>query len=93
MSWSDFIAVTGQFFKFCNALQWRDGKGYKMVADAIIKIDKFNPQIASRLLGTFKGWRQMEPRRAARARAQLQRIAKLKKLSRDSYEIVTRTLD
>ncbi len=70
-----------------------DGKGYEFVADRILDIDAFNPQIASRLLTSFRSWKALEPGRRKLARQSLQTIAKAKPLSRDVFEIVGKMLD
>jgi aminopeptidase N len=70
-----------------------DGEGYAFVGEEVIKIDRFNPQIAARLLGSFRSWRALEPARRALARRTLKRVAKTPDLSRDSFEIVTKMLD
>ena len=70
-----------------------DGAGYVFVADQILAIDRFNPQVASRLLTAFRSYKTLEPSRRVLAKAELQRIAKSKPLSRDVTEIVTRMLD
>ncbi|MGE0764921.1 MAG: aminopeptidase N [Hyphomicrobiaceae bacterium] len=69
-----------------------DGAGYEYVADRILKIDAFNPQLAARLLTAFRSWRNLESTRRKLAEKALKAIAKTKPLSRDVYEIVTRTL-
>ena len=55
-------AVIGAF-AMNNPVQFNraDGRGYEFMARSIIEIDKFNPQIASRLTGAFKSWRILEP--------------------------------
>ena len=70
-----------------------DGKGYAFVADRILEIDRFNPQVASRLLTAFRSWKTLEPGRRACARETLQGIAKAEPLSRDVFEIVSKMLD
>ncbi len=70
-----------------------DGAGYRFVADRILEIDVFNPQVASRLLTAFRSWKTLEPGRRKLAREALQRIAKQEPLSRDVYEIVSKMLD
>ena len=70
-----------------------DGAGYAFIADCILEIDRFNPQVAARLLTAFRSWRTLEKGRRQLARQTLQRIAKAKPLSRDAYEIVSRTLE
>ena len=70
-----------------------DGRGYDFVADRVLELDTFNPQIAARMLSTFRGWRMLEPVRRAAAKATLQRVAKAKPLSNDVFEIVSRMLE
>jgi aminopeptidase N len=70
-----------------------DGRGYDFVADRVLEIDAFNPQIAARLLSAFRGWRMLEPKRRAVAKKTLQRVAKAKPLSNDVYEIVSKMLE
>ncbi len=70
-----------------------DGAGYAFVAETACRIDRFNPQIAARLLGAFKSWRMLESGRRNEARAALERIAGQTELSRDAFEIVSKTLD
>ena len=78
-----------------NALNFNrpDGKGYAFVADRILEIDAFNPQVASRLLTAFRSWKTLEPVRRKAARETLHGISKAKPLSRDVFEIVSKMLD
>ena len=69
-----------------------DGKGYELVARQIIRIDKFNPQIAARLLGAFRSWRKLEPQRSALMKNQMQLILDNPRLSKDAFEIAQRIL-
>ena len=70
-----------------------DGAGYRFLADQILTIDKFNPQIAARLLGGLKAFRLLERGRRKHAHNQLRRIANTDGLSKDVYEIVSKTLE
>ncbi len=70
-----------------------DGAGYEFMATQVLALDAFNPQIAARMLGCFKTWRSLEPKRRSLARKALARVAAAPGLSRDVYEIVTRTLE
>jgi len=70
-----------------------DGRGYAFVADRVIEIDAFNPQIAARLLSAFRSWKVLEPGRRQEAKKSLQRIARTKPLSHDVFEIVSKTLE
>jgi aminopeptidase N len=87
-------AVIGTFAT-ANAVNFNrpDGAGYAFVADHALMIDAFNPQVAARLLGTFRSWRTLEPVRQAAAGRVLRGVAQRKTLSRDSYEIVSKMLE
>ena len=69
-----------------------DGAGYDFVADIVIELDPKNPQVAARLMGAFRSWRTLEPKRRGRAEATLRRVAAVAALSRDVGDIVARTL-
>lgn len=68
-----------------------DGAGYRLLADQILKLDASNPQVAARLAGPFSRWKRLEPNRRELMRAQLERMQG-EKLSRDLYEIVSKSL-
>jgi aminopeptidase N len=70
-----------------------DGAGYRFVADVTLEVDKANPQLAARILSAFRSWRVLEPTRRAAAEAELKRIAGHEGLSRDTADIVQRSLD
>ncbi len=70
-----------------------NGAGYELAADAIIKLDDINPQVASRLATGFSSWRMFDKPRRATAQKSMQRILKKKPLSPDVYEIISRTLN
>ena len=70
-----------------------DGLGYAFVADRVLEIDRFNPQIAARLLSSFRSWKALEPERRRVAKKTLQKIIKAKPLSADVYEIASKMLD
>jgi len=69
-----------------------DGAGYNFIADIVLALDGKNPQLAARLLATFKSWRALEPVRRVLAEAALRRVASGASLSRDVSDIVERTL-
>ncbi len=68
------------------------GAGYRLLGSQLAVLDAINPQIAARLAAVFNGWRRLEPNRAAMMRAELERLAALPGLSRDTSEIVSRAL-
>ena len=84
-----YMAFTGTPQGFHAA----SGEGYRMIADLILALDPINAQTAARFVPALGRWRRIEEGRATLMREQLQRIADAPKLSRDTYEQVTRSLD
>lgn len=70
-----------------------DGEGYRMVADVILALDPINPQTAARFVPALGRWRRIEPVRAALMKGELERIMAAGKLSRDTFEQVSRSLE
>jgi aminopeptidase N len=68
------------------------GEGYRLIADLILALDPSNAQTAARFVPPLGRWRRIEPVRAGLMRGELERIAAAPKLSRDTYEQVTRSL-
>lgn len=81
-------------FATANQLRFHasDGAGYALVADKVLELDGLNPQVAARLLGAFKSWRQFESKRRKLMSRHLTRIASVEGISRDVFEIATKTL-
>jgi aminopeptidase N len=69
-----------------------DGAGYAFVADHVLALDRRNPQVASRLAQPFGRWRRYDAKRQGHMRDQLERILATEGLSRDVYEIASKSL-
>ena len=69
-----------------------DGGGYDFVRDEVIATDKLNPQVAARLAGAFGNWRKFDAPRQAKMKACLEAIRDAEGLSKDTYEIASRSL-
>jgi len=69
-----------------------DGAGYRLVANWLLHLDAANPQTAARIASAFESWRCYDRARQGRIRAELERIASAESLSRNTREIVERTL-
>ena len=69
-----------------------DGSGYELLADAVLRLNDSNPQIAARLLGPLTKWRRLVPAQAQLMKAQLQRVMAHGALSKDVYEVVSKSL-
>lgn len=70
----------------------QDGSGYRLLADAIIRLHAANPQIAARLCTPLTRYRRYN-HGVALMRAELERIAAVSDLSRDVFEIVDKSLN
>jgi len=69
-----------------------DGSGYTFMAERILELDPINPQVAARLTRSFERWKRFEPRRRALMKAALERLAAAEALSKETAEVVTKTL-
>ena len=70
----------------------KDGSGYAFIAEEIVQIDQFNPQVASRLARSFDRWKKFDETRKEHARAALQKIKAVPELSNNVFEIVAKIL-
>ncbi|OZG74006.1 aminopeptidase N [Hahella sp. CCB-MM4] len=69
-----------------------DVSGYEFLADWILKLNKLNPQIASRLVTPLTRWKRFESSRSDAMKSSLERIAREPALSKDVYEVVSKSL-
>ncbi|MCF4097965.1 aminopeptidase N [Maritalea mediterranea] len=69
-----------------------DGAGFELIADVILQIDQFNPQVAGRFAVAFRIWKNYESKRREAARAALERIKQSEKISPNLSEMVNKTL-
>ena len=70
----------------------KDGSGYKLLADHIILLNSLNPQIASRLVTPLSKWSRYTSEQGQMMRQQLERIMAVEELSKDVYEVVSKSL-
>ncbi len=68
------------------------GRGYRFLTDVILRLDKYNPQIAARLVTQLTRWKSYDEIRRGLMLTSLKRIKNSKSLSRDVYEIVDKGL-
>lgn len=69
-----------------------DGSGYRFLANLVIELNAFNPQIASRQLAPLTRWRKYDSARQALMRGELERILASGELSSDVFEVVSKSL-
>ena len=86
-------SLIGSFSRNVPHFYAEDGSGYRFIADKVIEIDRFNPQVAARLVQAFNLCNKLEPHRKNLVKQELQRIRAQKGLSKDVGEIVGKILD
>jgi aminopeptidase N len=69
-----------------------NGQGYQFIADQIIALNTLNPQVASRMVVALTSWRRFDEGRQALMKAQLERIITTEAISKDVYEVASKSL-
>lgn len=95
-SWRNPNRIRSVFgaFSMQNPKQFHrdDGRGYQLLADVVIRLNGYNPQIAARLVSPLTRWKRFDTSRQQLMQTQLQRIYDLPELARDLQEIVGKAL-
>ena len=86
-------ALVGAFAQR-NQLRFHNGSGagYEFLADEVITLDPINPTTAARLVQPLGAWRRHDLARQALMRRQLERILATPNLSKNTYEMVSKSL-
>jgi aminopeptidase N len=86
-------ALVGAFTQ-SNQVRFHDasGAGYVLLADEVITLDRMNPTTAARLVQPLGAWRRHDPPRQALIRRELERILAAPELTKNTYEIVSKSL-
>jgi aminopeptidase N len=86
-------ALVGAFTQ-ANPLHFhaKSGDGYRFLADQVLVLNTLNPQIASRMVTGLAQWRRYDVARQLLMKQQLQRIVDTEDLSKDVYEIASKSL-
>lgn len=69
------------------------GEGYAFLREIVEQLDKLNPQVAARMLKPLTSWKRYDKERQALMREQLELLLQNNKLSKDSYELVSKSLE
>ncbi|MDO4997659.1 MAG: aminopeptidase N [Neisseria sp.] len=85
-------ALLGTFTRNVPFFHAADGTGYQFIAEKVMQIDEFNPQVAARLVQAFDICQRLEPQRQTLMKTALQSIASKANLSKDVSEIVHKIL-
>ncbi len=86
-------AVVSTFANF-NPARFHDpsGAGYRYLADQILMVDAFNPNVAARLIDPLGQWARYAPELGKLMRAELERITQTPGLSNNVYELASKAL-
>ena len=68
------------------------GAGYRLLSDQVIALDKFNPQVAARMVSPLGRWKRLDPKSGQLMKSELERILASGSLSPDVYELVSKSL-
>lgn len=81
-------------FAMLNPVKFHDstGAGYDFLTNAIIELNAINPQIAARMLGPMREWKRYSQDRQEKIKACLEKILETNNLSKDVYEIASKSL-
>ena len=81
-------------FAMLNPVKFHDasGAGYEFLTNAIIELNEINPQIAARMLGPMREWNRYSKDRQTKIKACLEQILAVKNLSKDVYEIASKSI-
>ncbi len=77
-----------------NQVRFHDksGAGYQLYADTIIQLDPNNGQVAARMVSPLGQWRRHDADRQRLMKAELQRILDLPGLSRNTFEMASKSI-
>ncbi|MFH1216722.1 MAG: aminopeptidase N [Pseudomonadota bacterium] len=82
---------------FCSGNQLcfheKSGAGYTFLADRVLELNGMNPQIAARMVSPLSRWRRFDKDRQKLMKRELKRILDGENLSKDVYEVATKSLN
>ncbi len=69
-----------------------NGAAYEFLTDFILELDPLNSQVSSRLVSVYTHWRKYDLQRQSLLKQQLEKLANTPNLSKNVYEIVSKSL-
>lgn len=79
-------------FTMNTAFHDDSGAGYQFLGEALVELDKLNPQISSRMASSLIAWKKYSEERGSLMKTELEKLAEMKPISEDLFEIVSRGL-
>ena len=86
-------SVMRKFSANQTAFHAKDGSGYEFVADMAVKLDGLNPLVAADTVKPLTSWRKFDPERQGMMKAALEKVLAKPDLSKNVYEVVSKSLD
>ncbi|MCR9205465.1 MAG: aminopeptidase N, partial [Halobacteriovoraceae bacterium] len=83
-------SLYGSFIKNYVQFHHESGRGYQYMKEILLKVDKLNPQVASRLASGFKDYKKLVPKQKELMGVELNAILEKDDLSKNVYEIVSK---
>lgn len=84
-------ALISTFAKF-NAVHFHTEAGYALLRDVVMKVDGINPMTAARLITPLTQWQRYDVDKQAMMKAALEAILKRPGVSKDVYELASKSL-
>lgn len=81
--------VSGNYVQFHHPT----GRGYELLAERLIKLDRINALVAARLAGAFKDFGKLPKELKPLMEKQLEKIIAVDGLSKNAYEVIRKTLN
>jgi aminopeptidase N len=75
-----------------SSFHQKDASVYRLLADRILEIDAFNPNVGARLVGLLENWRKYTEPYASLMKTELEKIVAEPKLSSNTFELASNSL-
>jgi aminopeptidase N len=85
-------ALVASFTRNAVNFHHSSGRGYRFLADRVIELNSINPILASRILNPLTLWRKYDNERQMLMRDELERILTIDDLSKDVFELVSKSV-
>lgn len=69
-----------------------NGQGYQLLADQVIALNTINPQVASRMVTALTQWKRFDSSRQALMKTALEKIINTPDISKDVYEVASKSI-
>ncbi|PIQ44206.1 MAG: aminopeptidase N [Gammaproteobacteria bacterium CG11_big_fil_rev_8_21_14_0_20_46_22] len=84
-------ALISTFAKF-NPVHFHTEAGYALLREVVMKVDSINPMTAARLMAPFTQWQRYDADKQTMMKAALEAILKRPGVSKDVYELASKSL-